>query len=120
MERNNHGWAKTVFRLRGIPDTVETLESAASLICECINGASVRGIRVLSLATSLNFWESPPSRVATLMFDDIPQLLRDKPSLQEWHIGDRDGRGGPDLILDIHFMGMTPLCDVPESEHRAE
>jgi len=120
MERNDHGWARTVFRLREIPDTVETLESAASLICQRINGASARNIRVLSLATSLNFWESPPSRVATLIFSDIPQLLRDKPSLQEWPIPDNAGRGDPDLILDIHFMGMTPLCDVPESEHRAE
>ena len=120
MERDGDKWLRTVFRVRGLPDTVNTVERAASLIYELIGGVPAGGIRVFSLAATLNFWESPRSRVATLMFSATPPLLRDNPSAEEWAIPPRDGRDDPNLILDTHFMGMTPLGDANGSDYVAE
>ncbi|KAK3377270.1 hypothetical protein B0T24DRAFT_237594 [Lasiosphaeria ovina] len=120
MELDGDKWLRTVFRVRGLPDTINTVERAANLIHEQISGVPACGIRVLSLATTLNFWESPPSKVATLMFSATPPLLRDNPGAEEWSILPRDGCDDPNLILDTHFMGMTPLGDVNGSDHVAD
>ncbi|KAK3321504.1 hypothetical protein B0T19DRAFT_374928 [Cercophora scortea] len=114
-----HKWSKTVFRLRGLPNSLTALDDAAALICECLDLDSVDAVRVFSLATSLSFWEIPPTKVVTAMFETAPPIIRDNPGQEEWHV--RAGGLGSgiifDLILDTHFMGMTPLNDVHPSTH---
>ncbi|KAK3294357.1 uncharacterized protein B0H64DRAFT_324187 [Chaetomium fimeti] len=120
MEHSLDKWARTVFRLRGLPDAVTALESATSLIQERLGGVAFASIRVLSLATSLNFWESPPSKVATVMFSATPHFVLNDPDAKEWPVASKDGLADQDLILDVHFMGMTPLSDAKESSYLAD
>ncbi|RYP61328.1 hypothetical protein DL771_010167 [Monosporascus sp. 5C6A] len=116
MEKNQAKWSKTVFRLRGLPNTTSTSKEVASLVSGMLGDTLVDNIRVCSLATTLSLLESPRSKVATVMFATAPALVRRGHNEDEWVI-----RGGLhfqiDLILDTHFMGMTPLSDVSPTEH---
>ncbi|PYH69627.1 uncharacterized protein BO88DRAFT_443625 [Aspergillus vadensis CBS 113365] len=105
-------WSKTVFRLRALPDTVETKEDAARLLSKRLSDISTHQIWVYSLALTLNYWEDPPTKVATVMFDVPPSLVQRNPESRAWHIPARGhDRNSPDLILDTHFIGLTPLND---------
>lgn len=105
-------WSKTVFRLRALPSTVETREDAARLLSTRLGDVPVRDISVYSLATTLKHWEKPPTKVATVMFDVPPSIVLGAPNKQEWDIPAKGhDRTTPDLILDTHFIGMTPLSD---------
>ncbi|PGH01881.1 hypothetical protein AJ80_08953 [Polytolypa hystricis UAMH7299] len=120
MDENRRQWSKTVFRLRGLLNTVETLADVASLVSETLSDIPVDHIHVFSLATALNPGQALPSKVATIMFATTPSILRDS-SLQEneWHIrAPKDSRTSSDFILDTHFMGMTPLND-PKTLHHS-
>ncbi|PLB50321.1 hypothetical protein P170DRAFT_405285 [Aspergillus steynii IBT 23096] len=105
-------WTRTVFRLRALPDTVETQESAAHLLSERLNDVSVHHIWIHSLATTLKYWEDPPTKVATVMFSVPPSLVQREPNKQEWQIPAKGhDRNSRDFILDTHFIGLTPLND---------
>jgi hypothetical protein len=54
------------------------------------------------------------------MFSATPALILDNPNTTEWPIPSRDGQADLDLILDTHFMGMTPLSDANESSYLAD
>ncbi|XMA07283.1 hypothetical protein WAI453_000074 [Rhynchosporium graminicola] len=74
-------------------------------------------IRIYSLATAQdftqNFRQLPRSKTSTVMFVTIPSLIHDDPGKQEWRIpGNAPSRNVDDIILDVHFIGMTPLNDV--------
>ena len=107
-----------VFRLRRIPNSVKCHEEVSQIFSFNVPGIARENIRVCSLATSLRPWEALPSRVATLMFrGPLPFLNRD---------GDDSECTFPidgctdSLILDSHFLGMTPLNDVAPNLHQAE
>jgi hypothetical protein len=119
MEKSSGDWARTVFRLRGLPDTVDSLEGAAHTMHAQLDGISIASIRILSLATALTFGETliPPSKVATLMFSSPPSLVLNRSDANEWAV---DQDPDCDLVLDTHFMGMTPLNDVKDADHVAE
>ena len=107
--------AKTVFRVRGLPNTIADLESAACFLQAQLGSPRTTSIRVFSLATALPFGgaQTPLSKVATVMLLDVPHFMLDDPDAEEWPVSS-------DMILDTHFMGMTPLNDVPDGEHVAE
>jgi hypothetical protein len=115
MQQDRTAWTRLVFRLRGIPNTIDTFKGVADFVHEKLDDASPDSIQVFSLATTLNFRESPLTKVATIMFQSTPSIVRSNPSVQEWHLFARS----PDveLILDTHFMGMTPFHDVEASRH---
>lgn len=122
MNHDTDKWSKTVFRVRGLPNDVKTLEDVASLLSLRLGDFPSDSIRVHSLATTLdftlNFGESPRSKVATIMFQTLPSLIQNSLGKQQWYV-QAQGSQNVDVILDIHFMGMTPLNDV-DSDHLFE
>lgn len=66
-----------------------------------------------------NFPESPRSKQATVMFQTPPSLIQNNPERQQWSVPDQGPLNGDDIMLDIHFMGMTALNDV-DSDHLFE
>ncbi len=120
MNHNQTMWAKKVFRLRGLPNTITTLEGVASLLCSLLDSTPLDTIHVFSLAASLNIHENPPSKVATVMFDKVPSVIRDDHEYNnEWLVSATTDTEG-DLTLDTHFLGMTPLNDSHPDEHLYE
>ncbi|KAI3324398.1 hypothetical protein HD806DRAFT_543729 [Xylariaceae sp. AK1471] len=118
MESNYYNWSKTVFRVRRLPQTLESFEDVAKLVNQSVFDIPDGSIRVYSLATTLDSFEKPPTKVATIMFATIPSILRTKSDGDEWFIPARGhGVTTEGLILDTHFMGMTPLNDVNAVSH---
>ncbi|KAI2465412.1 hypothetical protein F4781DRAFT_424824 [Annulohypoxylon bovei var. microspora] len=103
-----------VYRLRGCPAHLDR-SGAAALLSRELGDISPTDIQIQSLATNLDPWARPPTRVGTLMFDKLPASIREHDGKTEWSfkvIGLET-----DLILDTHFMGMTPLNDVEQEKH---
>ena len=119
MESNQEDWLRIVFRLRGLPSTVETRDDVAELLSEALGDVPAANIRVFSLATTLNVWESPRSKVATVMFDVAPSIVRRDSTERQWLVPTRSS-DEPDLLLDIDFLGMTPLNEVDHARHTFE
>jgi hypothetical protein len=120
MKQDSDKWSRTVFRVRGLPNDVKTAEDVASLLSSRLGDISDDCIRVYSLATALYSWESPRSKMATLMFQTLPSLIQESHGEKEWFVPANQGQPHVDgLILDTHFMGMTPMNDV-ESRHSFE
>lgn len=109
-----------VFRLRRIPHNASSRDDVARILSLNVPGVAEENIRICSLATSLQAWESLPSKVATLMFrGPLPFAgeLEDE-TKSEWTFP----LGGltDSLVLDTHFLGLTPLNDVSPQLHHAE
>lgn len=119
MMQNNDGWSRTVFRVRSLPNSAKTFEDVASLLSQRLSDIQSDDICVYSLATTLNSWENPRSKVATVMFQTLPSLIQQMQGKDEWSIP-----GGSILndgfIMDTNFMGMTPLNDVEPASHLFE
>ncbi|KAI9683271.1 MAG: hypothetical protein M1822_006136 [Bathelium mastoideum] len=115
MDQRRDKWLKLVFRVRGLPNTIKNHEGVSELLGERLGDIRPDSIHVFSLATTLTAWE--PSKVATVMFASPPGLLQET-SVHEWPVPSRnlDER----LILDTHFMGMTPLNDIDAAHHVAD
>ena len=118
MYQDSDMWSGTVFRVRGLPNSVSSPKDVASLLSLSLGDIPSHSIQVYSSAITLVTWESPPSRVATVMFQACPSLIQNIPKATEWSILAK-GYPGIDLILDTHFLGMTPLNDV-HSTHSFE
>lgn len=116
MGQDSNKWSKTVFRARGLPSDVKTLEDVASLLSLRLGDVPRDSIRVYSLATTLDFtlnlWEYPRTKMATVMFQTLPSLIQNSPGEQQWSVPAQGPQNFDDVILDTHFMGMTPLNDV--------
>lgn len=119
MEQNQSKWSKSVFRLRGLPNTTETPNEVASLLSSMLVDTPADSIRIFSLATTLSLHENPRSKVATIMFTTAPAIVTRGHDEDQWVIRS-DNHVQHDLILDAHFMGMTPLNDVPSMRHSYE
>ena len=105
------------FRLRGCP--VTTNERA---LCDQLSQAfadiTPNDIRIQSLATTLDRLETPPTKTATLSFAKLPSVVEKQLKKGEWKITSHGPEGS--LILDTHFLGMTPLNDVEAQTHNFE
>jgi hypothetical protein len=117
MNSGHDDWSRKVFRLRGLPNTITTFDAVASRLSEGLRGYPTEKIHVFSLATTLNYWERPLSKISTVMLADVPPFLGDPHPDGQWTIPSRDNG---DLILDTNFLGMTPLNEVDSSVHSAE
>ncbi|KAK3342072.1 hypothetical protein B0T25DRAFT_358324 [Lasiosphaeria hispida] len=122
MDATREKWTRMVFRLRGLPNATSSMEDAALRVQQRLSDIAVNSIRVFSLATTLNHRETSMSKVATLMFLTTPSILQYSPPNQdEWPlISSGSQSDGSHLILDTHFMGMTPLNDVDGSGHTSD
>ncbi|KAI0155131.1 hypothetical protein GGR57DRAFT_464218 [Xylariaceae sp. FL1272] len=116
MQQDTNKWSKTVFRVRGLPLSITSFDEVAQLVYDgiCPPGPMPS---VYSLSTSLNPRANPTTKVATIMFKSIPPMIQSSPDAGEWHIQLRNGSLACDLILDVHFLGMTPLSDVTPLYH---
>ncbi|GKZ21143.1 hypothetical protein AbraIFM66951_008668 [Aspergillus brasiliensis] len=101
---------KTVFRLRQLPETVETPADVAELLSKRLR-VTEGEITVRSLAQSLEHWENPRTKVATVMFKVCPSPVLERPDAKEWYIDGMSHDLNDRLILDTHFLGLTPLND---------
>jgi hypothetical protein len=119
MNQDSDKWSRTVFRVRGLPNGVRTLKDVASLLSPRLADIPSDSIQVYSLATTLIAWESPPSKIATVMFQTLPLLIQKSPEEKQWSIPAKGHPNVDNLILDTHFLGMTPLNDV-DSTHLFE
>ncbi|KAK0651118.1 hypothetical protein B0T16DRAFT_453620 [Cercophora newfieldiana] len=118
-------WAKTVFRARGLPSRILASSEVADLLSAAFGDVASSSIRVFSVVTSLHYWERSPPKVATVMITgpSDPKLLRiqkngDGSPKTEWELPVA-GNLQP-LILDTHFLGMTPLAEPGPSSHKAD
>ena len=115
-------WRKIVFRVRGLPIDVKHPDDVASLLSVRLGDIPSHTVKVYSLATALDFTSdfsgSPRSRSATVMFETIPSLVQNSPGKEEWSIPAQSHQSD-EVVLDTHFIGMTPLNDV-ESNHLFE
>ncbi|KAI0406999.1 hypothetical protein F4802DRAFT_605837 [Xylaria palmicola] len=118
MDRHNDAFSKTVFRLRGLPHSVKTLDDVATLVSKGLTDIAAHHVRVFSLATDLGFGDGPPTKVATIMFATVPSLVRDHKSNRQWEISIRVPGHEHCLVLDTQFDGMTTLNDVDPLSHR--
>ena len=116
MEQDSDKWARTVFRVRGLPHDINTNEDVASLLSSRLHDISVDLIRVYSLATALERWEC---KIATVMFKSLPSLIQESDGRNQWFVPASQGQPADDLVLDTHFIGMTPMSDV-KSGHSFE
>ncbi|KAK3693303.1 hypothetical protein B0T22DRAFT_38122 [Podospora appendiculata] len=108
--------AMKVYRLQNLPGHVDR-QSAAELVKQHLKAgpASVQ-LRISSLAYTVDPWERPPTKTATLTLDGC--CLDDKLSSRngEWTVPVA-GLPKP-LLLDHHFRGFTPLNEADPSRHQ--
>jgi len=108
-------WKRIVFRLSGITYRNSSHDHVRALVAKATN-VSKDSVVVYSVATTLSPWEMPRTRVATLMFLEVPDVLEhSEGGPNQWSLGDNNA-----LVLDIHFLGLTPLNDVEQSQHVAD
>lgn len=110
---------KIVFRLSGLPNTMGSTDDVVELLGSVLGQGFANGVRVFSLASSLYVYDTSASKVATLMLTSLPSFINDNPDSHEWSLPKHPGVSN-DLILDRHFLGLTPLNDVDRTSHLYE
>ena len=100
------------FRVRQIPaDTSQfhVLERLVHYVLDCRKAITIR-----SLAPSVNSHEKPPTKVATVSFEDWPSALEDSenPDRSEWFFASSKTGLLYSIIFDTHFRGFTVLNEV--------
>ncbi|KAI0466703.1 hypothetical protein F4859DRAFT_496404 [Xylaria cf. heliscus] len=105
------------FRLRRCPVDADA-KICAELLSAAFADIEPEGVHIQSLATNLDPWERPRTKVATLTFRTTPSLLTEQHDRSEWVLP-VDGLEEP-LILDTHFLGLTPLNDVDHETHELD
>jgi len=118
METPQEDWSRTVFRLQRLPTTVVSRDDVARLLGEALGDVRPENIRVFSVATTLNSWETPRSKVATVMFNSTPSIITKNNGEKQWLVP--RGVADAELLLDVHFLGMTPLNEVDSGHHKFE
>ena len=100
------------YRVRQLPSHVDKQSTAALLARLGYDLGPSENIQILSLAPSLNPWENPPTKTATLSFRRLPSTFdNDK---DEWVLPAQSELAlERNIIVDIHFLDFTPL-NTPE------
>ncbi len=104
------------FRLRRCPDTADEA-ALCRWLSRAFGDVTPNDIRIQSLATTLDPWGKKPVKTATLNFAKLPSAIESHIKKGEWKV---EVDGSPPLILDTHFLGMTPLNDVEAQRHDFE
>lgn len=95
------------FRLRGCPAAVHEA-GLRERLSQIWGDVTAENIRIHSLA--LDTWGTA-TKTATLTFTKVPSSIQTQIRKEEWLVEGDDG-----LILDTHFLGLTPLNDVEAPE----
>lgn len=103
-----------VYRLRRCPAHLDRY-NATKLLSEALGDVEPADIHIQSLVMDLDPWARPPTKVGTLMFHKVPKLIEDEKEENEWKVP-VVALEKP-LLLDTHFLGMTPLNDVEREQH---
>ena len=106
------------YRLRQLPQHLERKDVSEFLCKISSDFGPEEDIEVYSLVENLITWETPRTKIATLVFSITPKPFdNDK---DEWNVPARNAGWNRQLIFDIHFKGFTPLNDVDPAIHLAE
>ena len=105
------------YRLRGCPASV-TQATLRNRLAQAFGDVAENEIHIQSLANTLHPWGSLPTKTATLRFARLPTLLSTPPGETEWIIQGHGLDGA--LILDTHFLGLTPLNEINAEQHHFE
>jgi len=100
------------FRLRGCPAAVSEA-TIGDRLSQAFGDVSPNDIHIHSLAAAP--WEKPSTKTATLTFTKLPSIIKSGAEKKEWKITGHEPNSS--LILDSHFLGLTPLNDVNDQEH---
>jgi len=104
------------YRLRGCPAGVREAALRDGLAW-AFGDVTPDDIHIQSLATVLDPWERPPTKTATLRFTKLPSVI-DGQTATEWKL---EGHGlNGTIIVDKHFLGLTPLNEVQAQMHHFE
>ena len=110
--------APKVYRLSNLPYHVDD-SVVAELLSRALGDVAFDGVRIFSLATSANPWEKPVTKVATVMLVSVPAIVEAQMNKSQWNLMvDKDV--SYNLILDTHFLGMTPLNEVSPEHYEIE
>jgi len=101
------------YRLRGCPPSVE-IAALRDGLARAFGDVTPDDICIHSMATAP--WERPLTKTATLRFAKLPSVINIQ-AADEWKI---EGHGLHGLILDTHFLGLTPLNEIKARDHRFE
>jgi hypothetical protein len=103
------------YGFRQLPSHVDELRLPALLLS--INDAlgPLENIQIHSLASSLDPWETPPSKTATITFNKLPLIFDN--GQKEWVLSTRHIGLLNKVIVDVHFLGFTSLNDVVKDHH---
>ncbi|RDW89694.1 hypothetical protein BP6252_01726 [Coleophoma cylindrospora] len=83
-------------------------------------------IKVHSIAGALSLEDNPKFKVATVTFINVPALFdndRQEWTVEVYSLSEEKRRRlnvKEDIIFDTHFLGFTPLNDVPSEDHVAD
>lgn len=109
---------RRTFRVRNIPNHIKEQDAARFIKDILIYEGPTEDICVYSLASDLESYERPPTKVATVNFTDRPLVLcADK---KEWSFSKGRLHLSHDVIVDTHFLGSTVLNDVAAHSHVSE
>ncbi|KAI0179413.1 hypothetical protein GGR52DRAFT_305072 [Hypoxylon sp. FL1284] len=103
-----------VYRLRRCPAHLDRL-GATKLLSQALGDISFDDIQIQSLATDLDPRALPQTKVGTLVFRKLPKLIEEQGDKNEWKVS-VVALEQP-LLLDVHFLGMTPFNDVKREQH---
>jgi hypothetical protein len=103
------------YRLRGCPATADEVALREGL-ARAFDDVAPDDIHIRSLA--LDLLGTPPTKIATLQFEKMPSIIETQATKGEWKIEGHNLSGT--LLLDTHFLGLTPLNEIKAQEHHFE
>jgi hypothetical protein len=109
--------ATWTYRVRQIPANVTQSSDAVRLLQDALKYQKV--IVVYSLASSVDSIDYPPTKTATVTFEDQPQVFNDRGKTQ-WVLPKHLTGLPHNLIIDTHFHGFTTLNEVGLNQHILE
>ena len=105
------------YRVSELPAGVD-IHHVATLLSRFPNIGPPERIRVHSLASSLHEWDLPATKVATITFTQPPEAFADGKT--EWPLEGHWAGLAHNIIVDSHFLGLTPLNEVDAQKHVIE
>ena len=106
------------YRIRQLPCHVDRLQAIDLLVSLSENLGPRDNINIRSLAPNLDPWERPRTKIATVTFKKLPPPFDSDKT--EWVFKTQTYGLQRNIIVDVHFLGFTPLNDVSDSQHTVE
>ena len=99
---------RRTYRVRQLPPHVDRHLAVALLARIGHDFGPSTNIQILSLSSSLNPWENPPTKTATVYFLRLPAAFDNEKD--EWVLPAQSELSlERDIIVDVHFLDFTPL-----------